>query len=235
MLSEDALWNISLMFLCYAYIVSMVFVSGRLSGLLSISVRMSRKILHMLIGNLPFIIPFFTSSFFPVAVAAPFILVTFCVSPYSPFRDLSKRLSGLAALTKEGHGLGLTFYSISYTSLALFFASKPHIIAAGILPMAYGDSAASIIGERFGKMKFKFLSYKSLEGSVAMFLASFLSLSVGMVIFSSLLNMQVYDWLAILTTALSATLVELLSPHGSDDLFVPLASALTFLVVSGEV
>jgi hypothetical protein len=36
--------------------------------------------------------------------------------------------------------------------LALFFASKPYVIAAGILPMAYGDSGAhacSLIGVKW--------------------------------------------------------------------------------------
>ncbi|MDI6905401.1 MAG: hypothetical protein QMD13_07975 [Candidatus Bathyarchaeia archaeon] len=55
----------------------------------------------------------------------------------------------------------------------MFFASKPCVVAAGILPMAYGDSAASMVGERYGRRKYEFVADKSLEGSAALFFASF--------------------------------------------------------------
>jgi len=69
-----------------------------------------------MIGNLPFVIPFFTMRAAPFLVAAPFIIVTFVASPYSPFATLRGRLSGLSDLTEEGHHLGLILYAISYTS-----------------------------------------------------------------------------------------------------------------------
>jgi len=147
MFNGNVLWNISLMLLCYAYVVLVILVSSKIDGFFHIPVKVSRKFLHAMIGNLPFIIPFFTSNVYPVLVAAPFVLVTFCVSPYSPFPNIGKRLAGLTGITEEGHSLGLVFYAISYTALALVFASKPYVIAAGIFPMAYGDSPASIVGE----------------------------------------------------------------------------------------
>jgi hypothetical protein len=45
-------------------------------------------------------------------------------------------VKGLSEISEEGHPLGLVFYATSHTVLALFFASKPYVIAAGILPMA---------------------------------------------------------------------------------------------------
>jgi len=54
----------------------------------------------MMIGNFPFIIPFFTSDVYLVLVAAPFILETFFTSPYSPFEKISKRLKGLVDITE---------------------------------------------------------------------------------------------------------------------------------------
>ena len=154
MLNEEVSANVMLMVLCYVYILFIIFVSNKMDRLLRISQKASRKFLHAMIGNLPFIIPFFTSNIYPVMVAAPFILVTFCASPYSLFKNISERLKGLADITEEGHPLGLVFYAVSYTFLALFFASKPYVIAAGILPMAYGDSAASMVGEKYGRRRY---------------------------------------------------------------------------------
>ena len=236
MFNEEVLWNLFLMLLCYAYILIVIFVSSVMSKLPSFSVNASRKFLHATIGNLPFVIPVFTSNVYPVLVAVPFVLVTFCVSPFSPFPNIGKRLRGLAGITEGGHKLGLVFYAVSYTILALVFASKPHVIAAGILPMAYGDAAASLIGERYGKRRYKVFANKSLEGSAAMFLTSFFSLLIALVFFSILYSFSVFDKIfAILAAAIISTFVEFSSPLGFDNLFIPVFSALAFLALSGGV
>jgi dolichol kinase len=189
-----------------------------------------------MIGNLPFVIPFFTFYFSPALVAAPFIALTFLASPYSPLQSLSRKLKGLADITEEGHQLGLVFYAISYTALALLFASKPYVIAAGILPMAYGDAAASMIGERYGKRKYKLVTEKSLEGSVAMFLVSLASSVIGLAFFSLLCPFPIRDRLFASVAAVTvATLVEGFSPMGFDNLTVPAFSVLTFLLYGGGI
>ena len=236
MFGEEVFANVLLMLLCYVYILFMIFVSNNVDKLLHISQKASRKFLHAMIGNLTFIIPFFTSNIYPVLVAASFILITFFASPHSPVKNISKKLKGLADITEEGHHLGLVFYAVSYTFLALFFASKPYVIAAGILPMAYGDSAASIVGERYGRRKYKIFADKSLEGSVAMFFASFLSFMISLFLFSQLYSFSVIGKIfPALAVAKVATLVESLSPMGFDNLTVPTFSALTFLLLYGGI
>lgn len=231
-----ALADALLMILCYVYILLVIFVSGRLGSVLRVSRRVSRKFLHAMIGNLPFVLPFFSSNVYPVLVAAPFILATFLVSPFSPFAGIRERLKELADMTEEGHPLGPVFYAVSYTFLALFFASDPCVVAAGILPMAYGDSAASLIGERYGKAKYRVFANKSLEGSTAMFLASLCSLAIGLVFFSQLYSFSVFEEiLAVFATATVATFVEGFSPSGFDNLTVPVFSALTFLLLDGGI
>jgi len=234
MQSAETATNVLLMLLCYVYILFMILISSKMTKLWHVSPKASRKFLHAMIGNLPFIIPFFTASIYPVLVAAPFILVTFIASPASPFKNISAKLKGLANLTEEGHHLGLVFYAISYTILALFFGSRPYVIAAGILPMAYGDSTASLIGERHGKTKYKLCVNKTLEGSLTMFLISFASLTFSLVFFSSFYPFAAADWIVpTLAVALVTTLAEALSPSGSDNLTVPAFGALVFLALTG--
>jgi len=236
MFSKELFANVILMILCYVYILFIIFVSGKMDKFLHISQKASRKFLHAMIGNLPFVIPFFTSSIYPVLVAAPFIVVTFFASPYSPVENVNKRLKGLADITEEGHHLGLVFYAVSYTFLALFFASKPYVIAAGILPMAYGDSLASIVGERYGRRRYKLVADKSLEGSAAMFLGSFFSFTISLIFFSAFYQFSVYEKIVpALAAATVAALVESISPMGFDNLTVPAFSALTFLLLSGGI
>jgi dolichol kinase len=187
-----------------------------------------------MIGNLPFIIPFFTINIFPALVAAPFILVTFLASPYSPSKNVSQKLKGLADITGEGHQLGLVFYAISYTISALLFASKPYVIAAGILPMAYGDAFASIVGEKYGKRRYRILASKSLEGSATMFIASFFSFTISLAFFSALYPFSFfYKIPASLAVATIATVIEGISPMGFDNLTVPAFCSIIFLLLGG--
>jgi dolichol kinase len=187
-----------------------------------------------MMGNFPFLVPFFTANIFPALVAAPFVAVTFLASPHSPFKSISSRLKTLSEITEEGHHLGLVFYTMSYTILAFFFADRTYILAVGILSMAYGDSAASIIGEKYGKRKYKLMSTKSIEGSVAMFGASLISIMISQIIFSALFSFSFFEILIpTLVTVMVVTLVESLSPRGIDNLTVPIIGALTFLLLIG--
>jgi dolichol kinase len=230
----ELLWNIVLMLLCYVYVIIVILVSGRFEKMARVSRKTSRKSLHIMIGNLPFVIPFFTVGFFPGLVATPFIFLTLLASPYSPFKGATARIKGLSDITEEGHHLGLVFYAVSYTCLAFLFPSRAYVIAAGILPMAYGDAAASIVGEKLGKRKYKLVARKSLEGSAAMFLVSFASLAVGLVFFSFFYPFSLVEKLvAALAAAGVATFVEGFSPMGFDNITVPVFSVLVFLLYSG--
>jgi phytol kinase len=240
LLDDKLVWDIILLAVCYAYVVAVIVVSGKMFKLFGSSGKYSRKFLHIMIGNLPFIIPFFTlNSFplnFPFFVAAPFILVTFLATPYSPSHTLGERLKGLTGMTEDGHHLGLVYYALSYTLLALFFASKPYVIGAGVLPMAYGDASAAIIGEKYGKRQYHVFAKKSLEGSATMFLVSFLSIEASLLFFSTLYSLPMLVLtMAALVVASVATIAEALSPLGFDNITVPLLGASVFLIFSGGI
>ena len=240
MLDDKLIMDIILLAVCYAYVVAVIVVSGKMFKLFGFSNKTSRKFLHIMIGNLPFMIPFFTlNSFplnFPFFVAAPFILVTFLATPHSPSHTLGERLKGLTGITEKGHHLGLVYYAISYTILALFFASKPYVIAAGVLPMAYGDASAAMIGEKYGKKQYHVFTKKSLEGSAAMFIVSFLSIEASLLFFSTLYSLPLITLsVAALVVALVATIAEALSPLGFDNITVPLLGASVFLLFSGGI
>jgi len=236
MLDTEAWANLALLGSCYGYILIVILVTGKIGR--GLSRNSSRKFLHIMIGNLPFLIPFFSYNTFPLNfpffVAVPFVFVTFLVSPYSPVKSLSRKMSELTEVTKGGHQLGLVFYAISYTVLAWFFSAKPYVIAAGILPMAYGDAAASLVGEKFGKRHFRILAKKSLEGSVAMFAFSFVSFEVSLLFFSAFYSLPLCSSVLIaLAVAAVATVAEALTPRGFDNITVPFLGALLLLLLKG--
>ena len=157
MKAPNCLLNLGLLVLCYLYIVATIVVSIKLGDKLPVNFR--RKFLHIMIGNFVFIIPFFTFTTlplnFPFFVASPFILLTFLSTPLFT-NKLKKKFNGLTDITVGGHGFGLFMYAISYTLLAFFFSAKPYVIIAGILPMAFGDAAASLVGQKLGRHKINF-------------------------------------------------------------------------------
>jgi dolichol kinase len=236
---DSEVWtNLFLLLACYAYILSVIFVTGKIEN--NLSKNTSRKFLHLMVGNLPFIIVFFSFNTFPLNfpffVAAPFILLTFLVSPYSPLKSISKKMSGLTEVTEGGHHLGLVFYAISYTILASVFSTKPYIIAAGILPMAYGDAAASLVGEKFGAKKFCLFAKKSVEGSAAMFTITLASLAVSFLFFSQFYSLPIAtSFFAIFAVAITSTFIEALTPKGFDNITVPLIGSLLFAFLVGGI
>ena len=240
MIGDELLSNLALLIGCYLYVFLVIVISGKIENFASVSAKLSRKFLHMMIGILPLLIPLFTYNHFPLNfpffVAAPFIIVTIFASPYSPSKQILEKMGRLGNITEGGHKLGLLFYSISYSILALLFSTEPTIIAAGIFPMAFGDATAALIGERYGRHRFNIFSKKSVEGSSAMFLISFLSISISLFYFQFFYQQDILVAIvAALGTAFIAAIAEILSPLGFDNLTVPILSALTFWVLIGGI
>jgi phytol kinase len=202
MISSDLIGLI----LVYGYVALLLVISEKV---LKKYPKFSRKFLHIMVGNVLFILPFFTSQFIiTFLAAAPFIVLTFLMSPYSPFKLHDK-------ISSSGHGFGLVYYSISWTVLAFFFYNQPWIIAVGIAAMSYGDGMAALIGERYGKHKYNISGdIKSFEGSIGMLFV--LIITLGMVLFYY--NVTIPNLLIIPLVALVATIFEGITPKGLDNL-----------------
>jgi dolichol kinase len=182
----------------------------------------SRKFLHIMTGNIAFILPLFeTREIMAFVAAGPFILFTFLMSPYSPIKSMRGKTS------EAGHGLGLVYYAITWTVLAYAFFDHREIIAMGILAMSYGDGLASLIGIKYGKRKYCiFKDTKSYVGSIAMFVCTFLLLVIALLFYAEPVTTRVAVYL--LCMAGVATIVEGVTPLGLDNLSVPFVAALMY-------
>ncbi len=82
-------------------LIPLISVYGYVAILLLISEKLiknevvSRKFLHIMVGNIAFILPFFESRLVMAFLAAfPFVILTFLISPYSPVKLTSRTSCG---------------------------------------------------------------------------------------------------------------------------------------------
>ncbi|RUS30214.1 phosphatidate cytidylyltransferase [Jimgerdemannia flammicorona] len=122
--------------------------------------------------------------------------------------------------------------STLHTSFQSGFPRGPisHIIMTGAMAMTFGDAMASLVGRRFGKHRLTStgLPYadprKSVEGATACFVTVFCTTIVTFVLTSPVpggMGTFVVFGGAVVAAVL-ATLLEAVSPHGIDNLTVPL-------------
>jgi len=203
----------------YFYVVILILISEKV---LNKYPRFSRKFLHIMVGNVLFILPIFDTAWvMTFLAAAPFIPLTFLMSPHSPLHIKDK-------ISTSGHGLGLVYYAVSWTILAFFFFNQPWIIAVGIAAMSYGDGVASLIGERYGKTKYNiFGDEKSIEGSMAMFLVLIITLGVVLKYYTIPINYPI-----IILVSLVATIFEGITPKGLDNLTACFSAVGSYLILT---
>ena len=218
----------------YIYIV-IIFVVAEM--VLKTRPEVSRKFLHIMIGNMIFAMPFFSDPWVMVwFLTLPITIVLFFLTEYSPIKIDN-------SVTESGHALGLFFYAEIWTLLiAIYFMFSPAndfkffiwIVALAIVPMVYGDGFAALIGQKFGKIKYKvFGGTKSIEGSLTMFVVTtVMSVFVWMVFVSIGCTMPEFNIVNIIMISLVATLCEAFSYGGIDNLTVPAITSILYYLVA---
>ena len=144
----------------------------------------------------------------------PITVVLFFLTEYSPIKIDN-------SVTESGHALGLFFYAGIWTVLIAVFSNYLWIVALAIVPMVYGDGFAALIGQKFGRIKYKvFGGTKSLEGSLTMFVVTTV--------------MSVFVWMVFTTIGypMPNTICEALSYGGIDNLTVPALTAILYYLVT---
>ena len=146
--------DILALIIVYIY-VAVIFVVAEL--VLKTRPEVSRKFLHIMVGNMIFAMPFFSDPWVMVwFLTLPITVVLFFLTEYSPIKIQN-------SVTESGHALGLFFYALIWTILIAIYsmlspANDPKffiwIVALAIVPMVYGDGFAALIGQKFGKVKY---------------------------------------------------------------------------------
>lgn len=187
------------------------------------SIEDSRKFVHVGLSNWWLIaMLFFDNWIWASILPAIFIVFNLLNLKFDIIKGIER--------PKKQKTLGTVFYCIALTILTiLLFRTEQlkYIGAIAVLVLGYSDGIGGLISEYLGNHKFQF-GHKTAEGSFAVFVITF-------VISYVLFNMLLYSDLALeysFFIACFATMIELFSIGGIDNLTLPLGVALvTFLLI----
>ena len=192
----------------------------------------SRKLIHICVGNIIFLTPFlFDHGIYAGLIPALFIPLNWLTGPLSPIEKM--RLGSY----EEGQKLGTIFYAISLTWIVLVFHMYPLVLYLGFLPLVWYDGIAAFIGIKFVPDEKKmtiFGNQKSWLGILSGFIASFVILIIsGLIVHFTIYELKIWVIFFLAgTVSLIAALFETFSIKGTDNLFIPAAcSVFTFLIV----
>ncbi len=225
------LWtDIIALIIVYAYVGVIFFLAEKV---LKSRPEVSRKFLHIMVGNMIFAMPFFSDPWIMLLfITLPVTVALFFLTEYSPIRIEN-------SVTESGHALGLFFYALIWSILLLIFPIliDPNllwIVALAIVPLVYGDGFAALVGGKWGNIKYHvFGGEKTVVGSLAM-LSVTAVLSVFVWVFYSAIGYTLpeLNFWYILIISVIATLCEALSYGGIDNLTVPALTSILYYIVA---
>ncbi|MBI1949915.1 MAG: DUF92 domain-containing protein [Acidobacteria bacterium] len=174
-----------------------------------------RRAVHFAMGGLAFALPYLTplQAAGAAALAVLFNLVVLPRLLPSLFREGERRAPWRS---------GIAIYPVAVLLLILLFHRRMEIAGAAWGIMAAGDSAAGVVGRRFGRRPIPWNRAKTAEGSIAFAVAAFL-MSWAVLVFMGLGALEAAFFAG--SASLFAAFMESLPWRLDDNLTVPLLSA----------
>ncbi len=209
------------------YFVIAVIIVLTIRKLVPVYDELFRKLLHfVLLGSLVVWTVSFSTWWIEVITVVVFVILVY---PILVFFERFKSYSDMVTERRKGElktSLIIVFFMFGLVIIITEGVFKDQYLAlASVYAWGVGDAFAALIGKKFGKHKFtgKFLSgKKSFEGTLAMFISSFISVFVILLLRGSI-NIGLLILISAVTAAASAA-CELYTKNGMDTITCPLAS-----------
>lgn len=208
--------------LVYAYVFSILGLTGFLKKKFNISDNSSRKIVHVMV-SFCFLITYYFLGYSWFGVIPPF---SFVILNYISYK---KDTFNMMEIHEGEKTLGTVYYAISFFILAVISCVYNNFMipyGIGVFCMAFGDGFAAIVGRFFVKYNIKLINNKTLAGTLTTFIFSF-----GVALIMNYIFKIDYNIIEITLIGIASALLELCSAKGYDNLTVPLFTALISYVL----
>ena len=195
-----------------------------------------RKLNHSLPGLIIFILLFFNiieQEIMSKLIFFLYILISFLEIfrlTHKPFNEFfCKKFSFLLRNNEETKPTTTTFYLLSLSIIILFFPIE--IFYISLMTLSLGDPLASIIGlkNKYNKNNYKFKNNKSLYGSITLSTVGLIFSMVFLIYFNH--NFQSSFNFAIIY-AINLFLMETITEHLDDNLYIPLLTIPSYILIS---
>lgn len=202
-------------------ILGLVGISGVLLNKFKVSENTSRRIVHIGVGLMVSLSPFLFANAHPaILLAVIFIILNWLAL----IKDKAKGMH-----STERKSFGTVYFPLSFLILILlYWNSNMTALVMGILLMTISDPFASFVGEsKLGRKTFvPWRDKKSVGGTLAAFICNFALISIFVpLLYRNPLILSNLLLIAIIV-AIVATLSEIISKEGTDNLSLPLFSAM---------
>ncbi len=211
----------------YVYAFSLLIIVEAIRRWRNYPTDFTRKLIHIGAGMWIWgILLLFDHWYLAIIPSATFILLNALFLRFHIFSAMDP---------KEGATRGTVYFAFSFTLLLVMFHTGwdsgfprgiAYIAAAGIMAMTWGDAFSAIIGKRYGKHTYSIVGHtkRTIEGSLAGFVFTFVAVAITLLILSPLSFPLVL--VGALLAAIVGTLLEAVSPGGTDNLTVPIGVAI---------
>ena len=182
-----------------------------------------RKIAHIFCGLVFASIPIYLNEVYALLICIVLVFIVIASWYIRIFNKLENT---------HKHNYGTIFFPLGFIlPIILFWKINPYIISVSALILGFSDALAALIGKRFGKLKYKFIETKTVEGSITFFILSLVIFIISFSIFSKLfIDISIIRILIFSIGALILSIIEGLSAKGTDNFFIPLASSITIYI-----
>ena len=171
-----------------------------------------RKSIHLCSALVPTFLAF---SYWKVLSALGVVLLAYCASEYVRLRGIEvpviSKITAIAARKRDENKFVLGPVTLVIGIICASLLWKPEAARIGVYALAFGDGFASLVGKLIGRVHIPFTNGKTAAGSLACFIAVFLSSFA-----------VCHNCLVALVLAVIATLVEVVPMTDFDNIIIPI-------------
>ncbi len=238
--------DIIVFFIAVIYAVIILTIADVSRKKMNLSSDVSRKIVHLFAGAAIWTVPYYPHPWVATFVALLFVLMLGMANTerFGRFFEAMARPEDL----EHGSVRGPFWYAVSITILTAIFTFTGNagiffIGGGAIMIMMFGDGMSAPIGMKYGANHTKviFGSKRSIQGSLALFVFGFIGamlafwwfgiFNLASPIFTPGAGYVNMILLAFIGAAI-ATIVELVSPKGTDNITLPVVSCVVMFLVA---
>lgn len=208
------------LFICFFYVFAAIGLAEGLRHRYGYSSDFTRKVIHISVGMMSWLVPFlFDSPWFFVVAALSFAAINLLDWRYGFFA---------AMVSSDRSNLGTVYFPLAAAAVVIFFWEQPRLLVAALMPLTWGDGLAPVVGRAVGRNGYSiFGSHRTLEGSAGFVLAAslFAWLALSLVTGSPAIN-PAAALLPALVLGFVTALVEAVSTWGLDNVSITVAAVL---------